>query len=560
MSANPFLAISPLSAVAFRSDKIPAPHPSLLTLWLLCAVLLLGYPTRFVQAQNAAFSLGLEAQVSASQPGVQHLSDLTVGPTLRHRLVGPLHGQVGARVGMISGTGYRARTLPVDYRLHLALAPQSRVGAHLFAGGGLRWHRMTEVTPAPSPVLAPTDEPLRAGPTWSLDAGRAAYIPLGAGLTLRLDDRVRMDLQVHYHWTPAGATLSGQPLTHDRWGITMGMRLHPGTPAAPSPAPRPRATAAPGAAEVSTSMPARPAATVAPFESRTVPAPERHGLTASLRQPVPLPLHVRSDTLTAGACQYAVQIGTYSSADRALHVAQEAMARTGASFQLIPNRANNLYAVRTVPQAVASEASRQLLALRQQAQLEDGMALIEQCATPEDRPAPVPLQVELWAFAERGAADGRTLQLREALATEVTVRNVGGRVPYRVYSGPFTDTAALRAHLQAVRADDASADPAARVAPHTATHALAFDYRLQTGQFATRDDALRHARLLDTRHGYPAQLSTDERGQQVVHLDVPFQRWGAFLNVKRTIDASMPGPASIPVLRETTAGSAEINR
>ena len=532
------------------------PHSSLLMLWLLCVMTLIAHPAPSAQAQESSFSLGLEAQVSASQPGVQHLSDLTVGPTLRHRLAGPLHGQVSARVGMISGTGYRARTLPVDYRLHLALAPRSRLGAHLFAGGGLRWHRMTEVAPAPNPVLAPTDEPLRAGPTWSLDAGRAAYIPLGAGLTLRLDDRVRMDLQVHYHWTPEGATLSGQPLTHDRWGITIGMRLHPGTAPAPPPAPRPRATSAPVAAEAPTSMPVRPAATVAPFKSRTVPAPERRGLTASLRQPVPLPLHVRSDTLTAGACQYAVQIGTYSSSERALQVAQRAMARTSASFQLIPNRANNLYAVRTVPQEVASEASRQLLTLRQQAQLEDGMALIEQCAAPEDRPAPVPLQVELWAFAERGAADARALQLREALAVEVTVRNVGGRVPYRVYSGPFADTEALGAHLQAVRADDASADPAARVAPHTATHALAFDYRLQTGQFATRDDALRHARRLDARHGYPARLSTDERGHQVVHLDVPFQRWQRFLNVKRTIDASTTGPASIPVLRESAARSA----
>jgi len=269
---------------------------------------------------------------------------------------------------------------------------------------------------------------------------------------------------------------------------------------------------------------------------------------------------VRSDTLTAGACQYAVQIGTYSNADRALQVAQLTTARTGASFQLIPNRANNLYAVRTVPQEVASEASYKLLTLRQNPQLEDGIALIEQCAAPEGRPAPIPLQVELWAFAERGAADTRAAQLLEALAAEVTVRNVGGRVPYRVYSGPFTDTEALGAHLQAVRADDASTDPAVRVAPHTATHALAFDYRLQTGQFATLDDALRHARRLDARHGYPAHLSTDERGHQVVHLDVPFQRWQAFLNVKRTIDAGMTGPASIPVLRETTTGSSVANR
>jgi hypothetical protein len=133
---------------------------------------------------------------------------------------------------------------------------------------------------------------------------------------------------------------------------------------------------------------------------------------------------------------------------------------------------------------------------------------------------------------------------------------VGGHVPYRVYSGPFTDTKALRAHLQAVRAKDASADPAARVAPHSAMQALAFDYRLQTGQFSTQDDALRHARRLDARHGYPAHLSTDERGHQVVHLDVPFQRWQAFLDVKRTIDASMSGPESIPVLRESTVRSA----
>ncbi|NBC01650.1 MAG: hypothetical protein GVY15_12435 [Bacteroidetes bacterium] len=527
-------------------------------LWLLCVMTLIAHPAPSAQAQESSFSLGLEAQLSASQPGVQHLGDLTVGPTLRHRLAGPLHGQVGARVGMISGTGYRARTLPVEYRLHLALASQSRVGAHLFAGGGLRWHRMTEVTPPPSPVLAPTDEPLRAGPTWSLDAGRAAYIPLGAGLTLRLDDRVRMDLQVHYHWTPAGATLSGQPLTHDRWGLTVGMRLHPGTAAVPPPAPRPQGGAAP-AAQPQAPRPVS-AAVSATFAPQTVAAPDRPALAVSLRQPVPLPLHVRSDTLTAGACQYAVQVGTYSSADRALQVAQETTDRTGASFQLVPNRANDLYAVRTIPQQVASEASRQLLTLRQQAQLKDGMALIEQCAAPQERPAPVPLQVELWAFAERGAADARAAQLREALATEVVVRNVGGRVPYRVYSGPFTNTAALDAHLQAVRADDASADPATRVAPHRARHALAFDYRLQTGQFRMQDDALRHARRLDARHGYPAHLSTDERGHQVVHLDVPFRSWQAFLDVKRTIDASMTGPASIPVLRETTAGSAEANR
>ena len=535
------------------------PHSLLLMLWLLCVMTLIAHLAPSVQAQESSFSLGLEAQVSASQPGVQHLSDLTVGPTLRHRLAGPLHGQVGARVGMISGPGYRARTLPVDYRLHLALAPQGRLGAHLFAGGGLRWHRMTEVAPPPSPVLAPIDEPLRAGPTWSLDAGRALYLPLGAGLTLRLDDRVRMDLQVHYHWTPEGATLSGQPLTHDRWGITVGMRLHPGTAPALPPAPRPRAVST-LAAKAPAQAPARSAATFAAFQPQRVVAPDRPTLTVSLRQPVPLPLHVRSDTLTAGACQYAVQIGTYSNADRALQVAQLTTARTGASFQLIPNRANNLYAVRTVPQEVTSEASYQLLTLRQDPQLEDGIALIEQCAAPEDRPAPVPLQVELWAFAERGAADTRAAQLREALAAEVTVRNVGGRVPYRVYSGPFTDTEALGAHLQAVRADGASADPAARVAPHTATHGLAFDYRLQTGQFSAQDGALRHARRLDARHNYPSRISTDERGHQVVHLDVPFQSWQAFLNVKRTIDTGMAGPASIPVLRETTTGSSVANR
>ena len=546
--------------VPFRSGMISLSPPWLLPLSLLCALLLLGPPAPHAQAQNAAFSLGLEAQVSASQPGVQHLSDLTVGPTLRHRLAGPLHGQVGARVGMISGTGYRARTLPVDYRLHLALAPRSRLGAHLFAGGGLRWHRMTEVAPAPNPVLAPTEEPVRAGPTWSLDAGRAVYLPLGAGLTLRLDDRVRMDLQVHYHWTPEGAALSGQPLTHDRWGITMGMRLHPGTSAAPPPAPRPRAASAPVATEAPAPKPVRPTAPVAMFASRTVPAPERPALAASLRQPVPLPLHVRSDTLTAGACQYAVQIGTYSSADRALQVAQSTTARTGAGFELIPNRANTLYAVRTIPQDVASSAARQLLTLREGPHLDDGIALIEQCATPEDRPAPVPLQVELWAFADPGAADDRAATLRATLTTDVTVRDVGGRVPYRVHSGPVTDTQALRAHLQTVRSVEASADPAVRVAPHTATHALAFDYRLQTGQFATRDEALRHARTLDARHGYPSRISTDEGGQQVVHLDVPFQRWQAFLDVKRTVDAGMTGPSSIPVLRESTTGSTVAER
>jgi|GEM_PF-3466551 len=550
--------------VPFRSGMISLSPPWLLPLSLLCALLLLGPPAPHAQAQNAAFSLGLEAQVSASQPGVQHLSDLTVGPTLRHRLAGPLHGQVGARVGMISGTGYRARTLPVDYRLHLALAPRSRLGAHLFAGGGLRWHRMTEVAPAPNPVLTPTEEPVRAGPTWSLEAGRAAYVPLGAGLTLRLDDRVRMDLQVHYHWTPDGATLSGQSLTHDRWGITMGMRLNPGTSAAPPPAPRPRAASAPVAsAPVATEAPApkavRPAAT-ATFESRTVPAPERPALTGSLRQPVPLPLHVRSDTLTAGACQYAVQIGTYSSPDRALQVAQSTTARTGAGFELIPNRANTLYAVRTVPQDVASDAARQLLTLRDGPHLDDGIALIAQCAAPDARPAPVPLQVELWAYAEREAADARAAQLREALATNVTVQHVGGRVPYRVHSGPVTDTQALRAHLQAVGSEDASADPVVQVGPHTATHALTFDYRLQTGQFATQHEALRHARTLDARHGYPSHISTDEGGQQVVHLDVPFQSWQAFLDVKRTVDAGMTGPASIPVLRENAGRSAVAGR
>lgn len=128
-------------------------------------------------------------------------------------------------------------------------------------------------------------------------------------------------------------------------------------------------------------------------------------------------------------------------------------------------------------------------------------------------------------------------------------------MPFRVLSGPVTDTRALRAHLRTVRTAEGSPDPAVRVAPHTATLALAFDYRLQTGQFTTQHEALQHARYLDTRHGYATRLSTDERGHQVVHLDVPFQRWQAFLEVKRTIDARMPGPASIPVLQESALRS-----
>jgi len=503
------------------------------------------------------FSLGLQAHLSGSQPGITSLHDIAVGPLLRHRIVGPLSGQAGVQVGMVSGTTYRARTVPVEYRLHAGLGPQAVLGLHVFAGGGLRWHRMTEVDAPLHPLLASDEERLRAGPTWALDGGTSAYVPLGLGLTVRMDDRVRMDLQVQYQWTPDGGTLRGQALTHDRWGIGVAFRLAPSQESTPRPTPEPRLQDPPRVTAVAEAP--TPRRTAPTWQPTRVAAPSFEAPQPPTRS-LPLPVHVRADTLAAGACQYAVQIGTYSSADGALAVAQSAMARTGAGFELIPNGSNNLYAVRTTPHAVASDAARQLLSLRQSPHFDEGIALIEQCAAPDQRPAPVPFEVELWAFADQEAADTRAASLREKLAVEVHVTHVGGRVPYRVHTGPFTDTRTLRTHLQAVRAQDGRSDPDVRIGSHTASQTLTFDYRLQTGQFATLNEALRHARTLDTRHGYPSRLSTDEGGQQVVHLDVPFDSWQAFLDVKRTIDASMSGPASIPVLRENAGRSAVAGR
>ncbi len=188
-------------------------------------------------------------------------------------------------------------------------------------------------------------------------------------------------------------------------------------------------------------------------------------------------------------CRYSVQIGSYSSLDRALRIAGRLETYSAGEMNLFYNHSNGLYTVRTVEK---SSFSRIVSIANQINSLlpDNNIALVNRCLRDVARLQPVEVgyQIQLGAFSDVEAAESFANRLQSDYHLETAVTEDEESSLYRVHIGPFKRSEAEETSSWIVDEE---------IVDETLLVSVPLDYQLQFGAFADRTAAESYSESLN---------------------------------------------------------------
>lgn len=143
------------------------------------------YLSAQVKTERLAAGFGIGPNIGRTDFGIDNRAGFQVNGFLRHRLPGPLEGQISATLfGKLSRSdenAYRTQLVTtLDYRFLFRLFSTATMSPYLYAGSGVV---LFDVAEAPQ------------NPTPNLDAeGWRMVVPTGAGVQVKLGESTSLDM------------------------------------------------------------------------------------------------------------------------------------------------------------------------------------------------------------------------------------------------------------------------------------------------------------------------------------------------------------------------------
>ncbi|MEX0769408.1 MAG: SPOR domain-containing protein [Balneolaceae bacterium] len=272
--------------------------------------------------------------------------------------------------------------------------------------------------------------------------------------------------------------------------------------------------------------------------------------TPSGPQTISLQHNIQVDTLRQDPCFYQLQIGVFSTLDRANAVATEANQETGVAFSILYYPQNEQYAVRT------HELSSFSRAIARARQFDDALsvteyAVLNRCRTSQEQeeetdlqayPADPAFELQLAAFSSRSNAEQYLTRIVNRFSIDAYITQAPGREVYRVRTGPYPDEEQAREAADKLRQQGvaeefylASTEPQPQVQSQEIdriARPTSYEYRLQVGNYQTRQNAVLDAIRLKTEFDFDAYILVDDENRNNLLLDMEFESWAQLLETR----------------------------
>lgn len=203
-------------------------------LFYLLGFLCLDGMTGVLYAQSPTRSaIGLQAQLQRDASGTgQSMPDYLFGFYWNQPFSKTFSGTLSASIGTLSGSNFKSRRVPVEYRINAAMTgggthtSSNKTETFLYSGLGWMIHKPIEVPSEPDPLTSSQGASIGSSDLWMYQDGITPFLPIGAGVRRQLPSDVRLDLRVGYHlpieWKWAS---SGTQLERGYWGLSIGLSL-----------------------------------------------------------------------------------------------------------------------------------------------------------------------------------------------------------------------------------------------------------------------------------------------------------------------------------------------
>lgn len=225
------------------------------------------------------------------------------------------------------------------------------------------------------------------------------------------------------------------------------------------------------------------------------------------------------------SCSYTIQIGSFSTIDYSVKVADRAEILTGQNFDVINNQKSGLNAIRLSQTFTYPEVLELIPAISDSLGI-TGLAIVNQCLTENvtERPSPVRLYIEFGTYAHEQDAKNFIEQIRSDLSGyEIQIINKG-KNGYSVISDVFESRKEAVKLLEIAENLTVKTDPSLKLDIKSQT-SRNFDYLLQIGRFSERSDAESYRRSFKKKFGYDTELHTGRRNDYYLVLSETPEKW-----------------------------------
>ncbi|MEX0685736.1 MAG: OmpA family protein [Balneolales bacterium] len=188
------------------------------------------------RAQNRVSGGGMQFGGAYGQTG---LSDddynLYTRGFIRQEFSLAIEGELSLGLGIINGTEYKSRLVPMEYRIHykpykgrkLWVFDRFDFDPFLFAGLGALHYTPIAVNAADDPLTGEVGPSLPGSTYWNFKKGITAFIPLGAGVEMGLDGRNKVVITAGYNQSLSNSfTGVGSGFINGFWGLTAGIKIN----------------------------------------------------------------------------------------------------------------------------------------------------------------------------------------------------------------------------------------------------------------------------------------------------------------------------------------------